>query len=50
MSSVVKIPDDAHTPTATSVEISVKGEWVKVAAFQIERGGHHRQWKVAKDS
>jgi hypothetical protein len=35
MSSTVLAPDQAQVPKETSVEISVKGEWIKVPALQI---------------
>jgi hypothetical protein len=33
--SAIQIPAEVPTPTDTSVEISVKGEWIKVPALQI---------------
>lgn len=36
MRSSVLAPDEAHAPTDMSVEISVKGEWIKVPALQID--------------
>ncbi len=35
MSSSVLAPGQPHAPTDTSVEISVKGEWIKVPALRI---------------
>src|SRR4029077_255318 len=37
MSSTVLVPDRAHVPKETIVEISVEGEWIKVPALQVER-------------
>ncbi len=36
MRSSVLAPGEPHAPTDTSVEISVKGEWIKVPALQID--------------